>query len=387
MTRTGRRWIGGEGRAGVLQRLFGIIRPTANLPAIALLLMATAGESGADLLPEMRAIDAQIARGVIGPAEPDPESGPFAEPIRTIIPDADQNCLRIADAQLQISDGRLSNRPRTAAQIDLETALRQVRWSEMGAWLVQAAAARDVTVCLDRATGLEAHYRSHLRLLGLNARLSPAGRVVFLAHELAHVPQHPRFSNNRQFSPGHMLLLQRAREAAAEAVATRVLWQLRQQGIATPWKEKLATAYHDIAEAFEVAMADGHGAARELWATRTAFHHWFVADWRRDIYDDLMLKTLARIADDPIGLIPASRHLSDRYLRGIADYAGQSFLIDGDGRALINGFHVQGLTAGGQARLETILARAANSPARTHSSLAGEALSAISPEASAAKEN
>ncbi|NJO37931.1 MAG: hypothetical protein HC871_10350 [Rhizobiales bacterium] len=183
-------------------------------------------------------------------------------------------------------------------QRDLETALRQIQQTDTGAWLVQVAAARKVTLCLDHATELEAHYRSHLHLIGLNARLDPAARVVFLAHELAHVPQHPRFSNSRQFAPEDMLLLQRVREAAAEAVATRVLWQLRQQGLIDPWQKKLTTAYHDIAEAFAASMTQGRGAAAELWATRAAFHHWFTADWRLEIYDDLMLKTLMRIAED-----------------------------------------------------------------------------------------
>lgn len=323
---------------------------------------------------KVNAVDAQIARGVISPNYASEDQRGIEERIQALIPEADRNCLPIQEKAIEVGLGS-----RTRAQSGLEEALRHIQKSETGAWLVEVAAARGVTICLDHATALEAHYRSHLHLLGLSARLSPAGRVVFLAHELAHVPQHPHFSNNRRFSPEDMLLLQRVREAAAEAVATRVLWQLRQQGISAPWQEKLRTAYYDIAEAFEATMADGRGAAYELWATRSAFHHWFNADWRLEIYDDLMLKTLARIADDPVGLIPTSRYLSDRYLRGIANYGSQGFLIGGDGEALINDFRTQALPAGGQSRLDAITAKAEEVPASVPASLDNQTLSAVSP--------
>ncbi|MGI9419921.1 MAG: DUF6782 family putative metallopeptidase [Geminicoccaceae bacterium] len=324
----------------------------------------------AEIMQEAGAIDAQIAPGVVDRADEPEERHPHEARIRALIPDAARNCLRIDD------------RPKNPAQAGLAAAVDQIRKSEIGAWLVQMATARDVTVCLDRATQLEAHYRSHLGLLGLSTRLDPAGRVVFLAHELAHVPQHPRFSNNRRFSPEDMLLLQRVREAAAEAVATRVLWQLRADGMEAPWQVKLTTAYRDIAEDFAATMAGGEGIARELWATRSAFLRWFAADWRLAIYDDLMLRTLVRIANDPIGLIPTSRHLSDRYLRGIADYADQGFLIGGDGQALISGFQSEGLSAGGRSRLDEILAQADDAKPGTFSSIVDTSLSAVSPDRS-----
>lgn len=236
-------------------------------------------------------------------------------------------------------------------------------------------------ICVDGSTGLEAYYRAHLGLIGVSAKLDAAGQVVFLAHELAHVPQHPKFSNNRRFPAEDMLLLHRVREATAEAVATRVLWQLRQRGIEAPWRQKLATAYGDIASSFEAAMGDGRGLAPELWATRSAFHRWFEADWRRNIYDDLMLKTLAKIAIDRTGVIPASRRLSDVFLRGIAWYAGQGFLIGGDGRALIEGFSLGEIGSKRQARLDAILAGGRHlslDRADEPSPIAGSALSASS---------
>ncbi|MGI9504885.1 MAG: DUF6782 family putative metallopeptidase [Geminicoccaceae bacterium] len=350
------------------------VRPIAALVSILILLAAIAGPGQAEFPSEVKAVDAQIARGVISPLYPSENQHGIEERIHALIPEADRNCLPIQDKAIEVGLGA-----RTRAQAGLEEALRQIRKSETGAWLVEVAATRGVTICLDHATALEAHYRSHLHLLGLSARLSPAGRIVFLAHELAHVPQHPHFSNNRRFSPEDMLLLQRVREAAAEAVATRVLWQLRQQGISAPWKEKLRTAYYDIAETFETTMASGRGSAYELWATRSAFHHWFNADWRLEIYDDLMLKTLARIAEDQIGLIATSRYLSDRYLRSIANYGSQGFLIGGDGEALINDFRTQALPAGGRARLDAITAKAEGKPAKGPASLNGQTLSAVNP--------
>ncbi|MGI9510501.1 MAG: DUF6782 family putative metallopeptidase [Geminicoccaceae bacterium] len=349
-----------------------MVTPVAFFFMIIAASIAMTSPSAAEFLKETSTIEAQVAearvaRRAVEPMSRPPERRPNNERIRGLIPAADENCLRIDD------------QPKTLPQLSLATAIREIRRSDIGAWLVRVAVDHGVTLCLDHATQLQAHYRSHLRLLGLNAKLGPATRVVFLAHELAHVPQHPRFSNNRRFAPADMLLLQRIREAAAEAVATRVLWQLRQDGATAPWQAKLATAYHDIAESFEDTMADGRGLARELWATRSAFHHWFDADWRLDIYDDLMLETLARIAEDPIGLIPTSRFLSDRYVRSIADYAGQGFLIGGDGEALIESFQIRGLPARGRARLDSILAKARNSLTPTHSSLSGETLSAVSP--------
>ncbi|MEM8950110.1 MAG: DUF6782 family putative metallopeptidase [Pseudomonadota bacterium] len=349
------------------------IRSIAFMLAPVFLWVLTIGPGLANQLPETRTFDAQIAPGVLERSEPSNEGGPLGDRIQALIPDAENNCLRITDQSVETRQ-----EPRTHAQHHLQASVQLVRESEIGVWLVRTAAAHNVTVCLDHATKLEAHYRSHLRLLGLNARLGAAGRVVFLAHELAHVPQHPRFSNNRRFSPEDMLLLQQVREAAAEAVATRVLWQLKQKGISAPWQAKLATAYYDIAKNFEAAMADGEGLVRELWATRSAFHHWFVADWRREIYDDLMFKTLARIAKDPIGLIPSSRQLSDQYLRGVADYAGQSFLIGGDGQALIENFRARGLPANSQARLKAILTGSETTPEQALYSLESGALSAVS---------
>jgi len=266
--------------------------------------------------------------------------------IRDLIQEVDHNCLPIVDPLAPFNPAFHSR-----AHHKLKETLETVQNSELGAWLVGVAADQGVVVCLDKTTNLEAHYRYHLRLIGLNAKLNAAGRVVFLAHELAHIPQHPKFSNDRRFSPMDMLLLQRMREAAAEAVATRVLWQLRDRNIPTPWREKLTTAYRDIAMEFAAEMAGNDHKDKELWATRAAFHQWFEAPWRTEIYDDLMLKTLSRITQDQAKQTPHSLQLSEEFLLDIANYAGQVFLIDGDGRTLIRDLRSRSLAERTRARL------------------------------------
>lgn len=285
--------------------------------------------------------------------------------IQDLVPEWQHQCIGLNEEEVV-----------AAEQKALKQAVNELRKSDLGEWLIDQAADRSVLICLDGETDLEAYYRAHLHLIGLNAKLSPAGRLVFLAHELAHVPQHPRFSNNRRFSPEDMLLLHRMREATAEAIATRVLWQLRNLGYETPWQAKLNTAYGDIADLFEATMSQANGEAAELLATRAAFYHWFEADWRLEIYDDLMLKTLARIAEDHIGLLPSSRWLSDGYLRDLSRYASETFLIEGDGRMLMGAFGLNWLVSGKQAKLDHILDRARFGriePANTHPAIEEQA--------------
>ena len=267
--------------------------------------------------------------------------------IQELIPDWRRQCVGLDDRD-----------PITAQQQALLDVVIEFRKSDLGRWLIDHATRHSVMICLDGQTYLEAYYRAHLRLIGLNTKFGFAGRLVYLAHELAHVPQHPRFSNNRRFSPKDMLLLHRTREATAEAIATRVLWQLRDLGVDVAWQAKLETAYGDIARRFEASIGQSRGHDAELLATRSAFYHWFEADWRLEIYDDLMLRTLTRIADDHIGILPPTRWLSDSYLREISSYAGDRFLEAGDGRALINGFGLNWSISENRAKLDVILDRA-----------------------------
>lgn len=256
----------------------------------------------------------------------------------------------------------------TEAQRGIAAVAEVVAESPLGAWLLDEAAARLVLICQDPNTDLAAYYRAQMRLIGLFDRLADPARIMFLAHELAHVPQHPRFSNDLRFGPEAVLVMHRMREAAAEAVATRVLWQLRVRGRTEPWQYKLASAYGDIAHAFARAI-DGSGQPAELRATRAAFDQWFAAPLRLQQYDSHMLDHVERIAQDRLGLIPPQRRLSEAFLAGIAWYAGASFLSAGGTRPLTGAHYRAGLSSDAAARLAQVLrARAGD--------LAGEAAAA-----------
>ena len=216
-------------------------------------------------------------------------------------------------------------------------------------------------ICLDPATELAAYYRAELRLIGLQAELEAAAKAVFLAHELGHVLQHPRYSNDRNFPLADLILMHRMREATAEAVATRVLWQLRARGRPEPWQAKLGTGYRDIARAFAEVMAgaaDGPAAAQELRATRAAFERWFAWPERLRQYDDHMLDHIERIAHDRLGLIPPRRTLTDDFLRGLGWHAGDTFIAPG-GRPLVDSYYRSGLSPDNATRLAAILGEGA----------------------------
>lgn len=313
---------------------------------------------GALLQPVGRAEGDPSAALAVGPNGFEPSARPAAglrlEPRRAarigqIIPDVDAACLPVDGDGLagpaQIAIGRM-----TAA----------VRTSPLGGWLLEQAAWRGVLICFDPATELAAYYRAQLHLIGIQPELSDAGRVVFLAHELAHVPQHPWYSNNRTFAPRDMMLIHRMREAVAEAIATRVLWQMRERGLPLPFAHKLETGYGDIARAF-LAVIEAHpdAPARELLATRAAFDRWFAFEPRRRHYDAHMLDHIERIAGDRLGLIPPRRRASEDYLRAMTWYAGESFLAGDDVRRLTDDPYAGGIADENAARLDAILEPAA----------------------------
>ena len=193
---------------------------------------------------------------------------------------------------------------------------------------------RGVHVCLDEKTELLAYYFSSRGVIGVNSELSEGGRIAFLAHELSHVPQHPRYSDNRYYSPEDLFLLRRIREATAEAVATRIAWELRVAGYPEPWIEKTDSPYSDVARAFQYA-AESDGSRQGLHAaTRAAFDRWFAAGWRRNVYDKMTLDHLRRIASDGLGLVPPRHRLHERFLVGIAALGSGNFLAETFGPAL-----------------------------------------------------
>jgi hypothetical protein len=242
----------------------------------------------------------------------------------------------------------------TEAQRGIAAVADVVAQSPLSAWLLDQAAARLVLICQDPNTELAAYYRAQMRLIGVFDRLPDPARIMFLAHELAHVPQHPRYSNDLRFGPEAMLVMHRMREATAEAVATRVLWQLRVRGRTEPWRYKLASAYGDIAQAFARAI-DGGGELAELGATRAAFDQWFGRPGRVHSYDARILAHIAR-GGRP-SLARPTRDLTEEFVRGIGWYGGASFLPPGAPPVLSDPYYARGLSPANAAQLRDLLGR------------------------------
>lgn len=201
--------------------------------------------------------------------------------------------------------------------------------------LVARAGRDDVYVCVDRDTPLLGYYRAGMRLIGLNPGLSEGQKIVFLAHELAHVPQHDVYSDNRLFPPHDLILLRRLREATAEAVATRIAWQLRQGGYDAAWREKQADRFYgDIVRAFAEELGRDPRQDDELAAARAAFDQWFAVTRRLDLYDRMTVDHLRRIAGDHMGLVSPRRELSHWFLIGIARLDYRTPLFETTGRRL-----------------------------------------------------
>ena len=265
---------------------------------------------------------AALAQGVL-PAGPK-----RSRRIRHHVENAEAACLPVTAAA-----------PATRQQREIAALIRELRRSALAVELLRTASGRGVIVCLDADTPLLAYYYSGLRLIGLRQSLSRADRLIYLSHELAHVPQHPTFSDNRYFPPEDLLLLRRVREAAAEATATQIAWQLEGAGVAGVWKAKRAGVYGDLAAAFESALDRHPGESAELWATRAAFDFWFAKAWRLDTYDRMTVDHLARIATDNVGLVTPNLRLSHDMLIAIGRQGTGNFLTETGGPRLTDPFY------------------------------------------------
>ena len=207
--------------------------------------------------------------------------------------------------------------------------------SATGRAVLARARRHGVHVCIDSETDLLAYYFAGRHMAGVRAALPQGGKIAFLAHELAHVPQHPTYSDNRYYPPADLILLRRVREAAAEAIAIRVAWELREVGEGAAWDAKLASAYADMARRFATAV-DADGGAGLIGPTRAAFDRWFDAPWRRNAYDQMTLAHLARISEDRLGLVPPHYAPSHDFLAAIAWIGGRNFLTETGARPLID---------------------------------------------------
>ena len=226
-----------------------------------------------------------------------------------------------------------------AGRAELSRLFEIIGTSTTGRAVLARARRHGVHVCIDSETDLLAYYFADRHMAGVRAALPQGGKIAFLTHELAHVPQHPTYSDNRYYPPADLILLRRVREAAAEAIAIRIAWELREGGEGAAWDAKLASAYADMARRFAAAANAGGaagGAADLLGPTRAAFDRWFEAPWRRNTYDRMTLAHLARISQDRLGLVPPRYALRHDFLTAIAWIAGRNFLIETGTRPLID---------------------------------------------------
>ncbi len=241
-------------------------------------------------------------------------------------PRAVAGCLLAGDIELA-SPGASTRRAELSRLFEI------IGISATGRAVLARARRHGVHVCIDSETDLLAYYFAGRHMAGVRATLSQGGKIAFLAHELAHVPQHPAYSDNRYYPPADLILLRRVREAAAEAVSIRIAWELREGGHGAAWEAKLATAYGDMARRFAATVEAG-GRANLRVPTRAAFDLWFEAPWRRNTYDRMTLAHLARIAADPRGLVPPRFALSHDFLAAIAGIEGRNFLTEPGARPL-----------------------------------------------------
>ena len=229
--------------------------------------------------------------------------------------------------------------------------------------LLELAARQRVLICFDWQTKLMAYYRAGLRLIAINPYLKKGKMIAYLAHELAHVPQHGAYSDNRFFPPQDLILLRRMREAAAEALATRIAWQLRREGYPDAWVLKDQDEFYgDITAAFAASYgalpSPGQSKDREIRATRAAFDAWFALPRRLAVYDRMTLDHLITIARDDLGLVTPRMALSDAFLVGIGRVGDGNYLLAENRRPLTDAYYTSGLSAENQALLRDILSNA-----------------------------
>ena len=241
---------------------------------------------------------------------------------------------------------------------ELVRLFRILSHSELARTLIAQAAERRAVVCIDSQTTLLGYYRSGMRLIGIRANLNEGEKIAFLAHELSHVPQHRKFSDNRYYPASDLILLRRVREATAEAVSTWIAWELRQAGFDEPWQEKRSDHFYgDVASAFETAWSRGQGTERALLAARAAFDQWFAEPARLNLYDRMTVDHLERISSDAMGLVPARKWLTHRFLLDIGHIRGRNFLARAAGRRLTHPYYATRVSERNAADLSRLLAQ------------------------------
>lgn len=129
-----------------------------------------------------------------------------------------------------------------------------------------------------------------------NARLGQM--VLALAAGLREAWHHYRGHGfHPELSVRDFLHLCRASDADAVAFVTLVCWELREKGIATPWKQWIIGDHEDVAQAFEDEQLkhgskDADGLKKALQAS---YRQWFAHDTREAAADHKALDKLDRL--------------------------------------------------------------------------------------------
>ncbi|MEZ0226168.1 MAG: GNAT family N-acetyltransferase [Alphaproteobacteria bacterium] len=193
------------------------------------------------------------------------------------------------------SDGFLA-RHDPISKLRLVAALDEISKTPEGKRLVDQFVASGASLKLDRSAGdtggqfwptYAVQPEGHLETLPVRINATGAsgdGRLVaVLAHELQHLNQAQNrnltpFSLGKIPSPEEVILHNRFIEADAQASATEIAYQLRQQGLPEAWDSlQTITDKREIAQAYEAAIKANPAAAESGHAKRAAFDTWFTA--------------------------------------------------------------------------------------------------------------
>lgn len=163
----------------------------------------------------------------------------------------------------------------------IDALLAQLRQEpELAEYLLDPARSLGTAVCIDDRADLSCGYFDyHFNIIAISESLSPAHRLIVLAHELRHVGHVAKgYRMSLEYDINEMVRLTYAIEADAQAMTALYGWRLKQRGAADAWFAMLDwQLYADIAVAFGHEMdTSGDEAAAAL----AAFAQWYRSPWR-----------------------------------------------------------------------------------------------------------
>jgi hypothetical protein len=231
------------------------------------------------------------------PVQPKPQEDPFIRLVKDRISLGADVALSANARKLLVdhSDGFLAKHD-PVSKLRLVAALDEISKTPEGKRLVDQFVASGVSLKLDRSandTGGQfwpsyaVQPEGHLETLPLRIIATGAsgdGRLIaVLAHELQHLNQAQNrnlspFSLGKIPNPEEVILHNRFMEADAQATATEIAYQLKQQGLPEAWDSlQTITDKREIAQAYEAAIKADPAAAEKGYAKRAAFDTWFTA--------------------------------------------------------------------------------------------------------------